>query len=87
LGNKRQRIWQLKQENLELRKCLKALVDLYVVQYDPETGTGGFIVDHRPPDAGNLSPLQRRRDKWWSLWDKACLLLGLEPCLPESGPL
>ena len=28
IGNKRQKIWRLKQENKELRDCLKALVDL-----------------------------------------------------------
>lgn len=79
MGNKRQRIWQLKQENRELRECLKALVDLYVVPYDPERDEGGVLVPHEAPRARDLAPLQRRRDKRWSLWDTACRLLGLEP--------
>lgn len=76
-GNKRQKIWQLKQENRELRECLAALVDLYVV-HKPEEGLE-FIVSMKPPFAADLTPLQRGRDKCWSLWDRARRLLGMLP--------
>jgi len=48
MGNKRQKIWQLKQENKELRDCIKALIDLYVIPYDLDTDEGGLIVVHSP---------------------------------------
>lgn len=79
MGNKRQKIWQLKQENKELRECLKALVDLYVV-YKPEDNLE-FITCMKPPFAADLTPLQRRRDKCWTLWDWARQLLGELPNL------
>lgn len=73
-GNKRQKIWQLKQENKELRECLAALVDLYVVR-ESETSKG-WISCVTPPAASELTPLQRRQNKCWSLWDQARRLLG-----------
>ena len=75
IGNKRQKIYQLKQENKELRACLEALVDLYVAN----RGQGKkweFICGITPPSAAIITNLQRARDKCWSLWDLARRLLG-----------
>ena len=75
IGNKRQKIWRLKQENKKLRDCLKALVDLYVNR-ETEENLDSFISCVTPPHACDLTPLQRRRDKCWSLWDWARRLIG-----------
>ena len=74
-GNKRQKIWQLKQENKELRECLEALVDEYVANRGSERA-GEFICCITPPHAQDLTPAQRKRNKCWSLWDWARRLLG-----------
>ena len=64
----------LKYDRDELAKALSDLVNAYIANKgDPN---GEFIKCVTPASAEMLTPLQRMRDKYWSMWDRARLALG-----------
>ena len=57
----------------DLESVLNRLVNMYIAN---RGGDGEFICCITPQSANEMTPLERRKSKHWSLFDEARILLG-----------
>ncbi|MCK5605782.1 hypothetical protein KAR91_28055 [Candidatus Pacearchaeota archaeon] len=65
---------ELEEQNKELKEALEGLVDMYIANRG--TPDSEFISCITPRSASEMTPLERIKDRTWSTWDKARILIG-----------